>query len=300
MTGVAARVLVLLVLTARVCEGADNSDIPETSNAAGDGGEGRCGVIWFLHIGKTGGTTVQSQMDQEARKNEMTYVSLYDKQRLHWKWEESEEYARIRAEVFNSSRPQLLVQQHHHYLSYHGTPGMTPEFLNDHLRPLACEAYSKGCNFTLATVLRDPLSHFRSRSVYESTKHNAPHGKVFNFEADVKNCQGDDQTSFIDSNEQNANLTYATAVLRDHFSLVGKTENLDEFLEDMLEMGLGIKYLRQSRVMNTSPVDGVYASAFDPKYLDDIARCVAKDSLLYADFNKKTQKTTEPRFSCPS
>lgn len=290
------RVVVLLVVMS--VEGSSTME-PED--------EGQCGILWFLHIGKTGGTTVMSYMSDEAAKHDLRYVDFFSWDVPHWEWETSDCLKEIKAEVFGKDKPRLVVNHHH------GTPGMTPEFIRDHLQPLACAAYAKGCTFTLTTLLRQPVSHLRSFNVY---KHHLQkeRGELaqfdnFDFPKSLQECIYDFQATYIEHGSKatditinnGASLAYVTKVLRENFSLVGFTETLNEFLEDSFEMSFGIKFDGgvKTTIRNKSPVGGMYAAAFNDEFLDAVAPCVTKDSLLYIDFKTTQQKTTQPRFECP-
>ena len=94
-----------------------------------------CGVLWYLHIGKTGGTSVQLHLNKLSLSRNWTHVNLYVP---HGRWDQSTEWKRILAEL-HSPKPKLTVTQHH------GTPGIGAYFLEEVLRPAACRLKGQGC-----------------------------------------------------------------------------------------------------------------------------------------------------------
>ncbi len=119
-----------------------------------------CSVVWYLHIGKCGGTTVSEFLRTIAHLLNYTFFGFWNRDRAwSWQWETSGELACIREAVASGS-PHLIVEQHH------GTPGMSDDFVGRILQPLACATRRSNCSFTLATTIRDPIDHIRSLSIY--------------------------------------------------------------------------------------------------------------------------------------
>ena len=104
-----------------------------------------CGVLYFVHLGKTGGTEVTKHLSKLGPAAGWSYhvpQGSFDPD------EPSETWARVLADA-KQEKPKLIVHHHHH------APGVST-VLESALRPLACQMRAKGCGWTLATVLRNP------------------------------------------------------------------------------------------------------------------------------------------------
>merc|ERR1719364_466161 len=101
----------------------------------------QCGVLWFVHIPKNGGSTTWDYLKRNAAAN-------------HWKWNESDGWRDAEIEM-RKKEPKLIV---HWNTRAEGSGYM----MRNHLPQVACEMQAKGCDFQMATMLRDPVDHVTS------------------------------------------------------------------------------------------------------------------------------------------
>ena len=121
----------------------------------------RCGVLWFLHIGKTGGSTVADFL-KEASQNTAgwRFVDFWGKAaKPHWN--QSTGWRRIQQDLGASAAPRLAV--HHH----HGVPGVLAPELDAWLAHVRLQLEARGCALVVATVLREPASRALSHAAYD-------------------------------------------------------------------------------------------------------------------------------------
>ena len=126
-----------------------------------------CGVFWFLHIGKTGGTTVHYFLRSTAKQGKWTFVDLWSDpcdpllaSPNMTEWGRSPTWQPAAREL-GKRRPFLLVHQHH------CSPGMGAALLPQ-LQQLKHEMGLRGCSLALGTVLRDPVSRVLSSEQFNA------------------------------------------------------------------------------------------------------------------------------------
>ena len=155
----------------------------------------QCGLLWFLHIGKTGGSTVTTHLHGLAKMNNFTFLHLYSSDFTeNWsQWNSTEAAAKVESplwqqehescrlfpnqrgciervaagwqqvlhELQTASQPRVIVSQHH------SSVGFGEYMLDGVLRPLRSMLEAKGCQLITSTVLREPKKLTLSSLAYE-------------------------------------------------------------------------------------------------------------------------------------
>ena len=126
-------------------------------------GELKCGVLWFLHISQTGGSTVSSSLKAWARRpsSRWTYVDLYNRRKCEPglrstnmdDWAAAPSWQRVLKELAKP-KPRVALQSHDCSPS---AAALLPQ-----LQQLNATLQAKGCGLHLVTVLREPVSHAES------------------------------------------------------------------------------------------------------------------------------------------
>ena len=119
----------------------------------------RCGVLWFVHIGKTGGSTVDEFMKLASGHTKWDFVDFWGKAATPH-WNQSSGFRRIN-QVLAQPEPRLAV--HHH----HGVPGLLAPELDVWLTDLRRRLQALGCALIVSTVLREPVSRAISHATYD-------------------------------------------------------------------------------------------------------------------------------------
>jgi len=120
----------------------------------------QCGVIWFMHIGKTGGSTVTSLLRKLSMQTHWSFVDFWDWQRNpKWQWNASQEWHEI-CKLISERQPHLLVH-HHHFV-----PGVLDPSLMAWLEALRGHLQAQDCQLVVSTVLREPVSRALSEFEY--------------------------------------------------------------------------------------------------------------------------------------
>ena len=131
----------------------------QTPSAKADGK--KCGMVWFTHIPKTGGTSVREYLEKGAKLNDWEFHdSLFLQYVGHpnlpiFMWDSSDRWSEIET-ALRAEAPRVIV--HHH----DGMPGLGNERLRVFLNQTRHSLEAKGCSLTLATMLRSPVARFVS------------------------------------------------------------------------------------------------------------------------------------------
>ena len=127
----------------------------------------KCGVLWFLHVPKTGGSTMASYFKQRARNHKLhgwKFVDMWQDSStiedarpggpIYWGgWNKTAKWRSVLSEL-EADTPKLLVHAHHNM------PGLGSRyFATEVLAPLALKLANKGCELRFATVLRDAVEY---------------------------------------------------------------------------------------------------------------------------------------------
>lgn len=122
----------------------------------------KCGVLWFLHIPKTGGDTTKEYLKRLTMSSPWSMMDLYKwpicTPALHStnmsEWEGSTDWRRKALTELNKPKPRLVIHQHH---CSPGFADLLPE-----LKKLNATLRAKGCRLHLSTILRDPIERIVS------------------------------------------------------------------------------------------------------------------------------------------
>jgi hypothetical protein len=207
----------------------------------------QCGLYYFYHVGKCGGTSVRNWMIRLQQANPLNITSDFD----FWHYE-NEDYdwrqqLNDMEDVVYSGKlavgDKSWLSVHHH----HGAPGL--RFMMPRLRAWKTTLQSQGCDLILTTVLREPLSRARSivhykknfqrkdfEPFFESGKNNREEGVVnyLLFNKDLKVVPSAYSSEYFKGGpRQDILSTEAIDEVVDYlkeFDIVGQTNELDSFI----------------------------------------------------------------------
>jgi hypothetical protein len=206
----------------------------------------QCGVLWFLHIAKTGGRDIITQLKGQAlgplAKEEGGFVSArelpanwtfvelwYDRQMgaspmKSRRYKDTEAWKTMERALAEEAQPKVFVHDHNNMAGFDDE-----NMFDEVLRPMACALEARGCKLTLATMLREPTSRAKSHVFFEG---GVTHDNFQQRMSSISNYQ----THYLLHNHnfhkiqklEEADQARAAQMLQ-HFELVGRTEDHDEF-----------------------------------------------------------------------
>lgn len=201
-----------------------------------------CGLLWYTHVGKTGGDSVKTHLKARAKEQHWKFFDLYMPTRpielhLPHRWESTKVYADLLHEL-NSTHPRAVVHQHS------GFSGVGEYMLDRVFRPLACRFQHQtgnGCRVVLTTTLREPTARVLSHAAWADPKglERLKEGYFVTFARNLSNFQTKYQLFGSDwrmREMKGGNVTFDSMLLEPAlaclkmFDLVGRTEELDAFL----------------------------------------------------------------------
>jgi hypothetical protein len=134
----------------------------------------QCGMIWYTHIARTGGTNVRTMLQAEAEHYNWTFHdSLFLTYAVEGRvplertipadatWSSAPAWQAMLADL---EQPQPRVIVHHH----DGMPGLGNAELRTFLATTRSKLREQGCNLLMATVVRSPVT----RAVSDADQHN--------------------------------------------------------------------------------------------------------------------------------
>ena len=270
----------------------------------------KCGIFWFLHVPKTGGTTLMSYFNTHAAEQGWTYADMWNMAPkagdaatgpIHWAtWNKTAEWQKVEA-ALEEDAPKVLVHTHHNM------PGLGNRFFaTEVLAPLARKLESKGCELRFGAVLRDAVEHVKSAAFFGAVRDSDDMAKygprntnpmtkyvVYNYQSQwpyafksYPSPPGVDDTLYASAQK-----------ILSNFSLVGRTEELGEFVRTM-NLALGWPEDMVAERENTTPNDHHYKlSRAEVKTLEKLNLV---DNKLYKSFcRESTESICESRRAQP-
>ena len=144
----------------------------------------QCGVLWFLHIAKTGGRDIITQLKGQAlgplAKEDGGFVSArelpanwtfvelwYDRQMgaspmKSRRYKDTEAWKTMERALAEEAQPKVFVHDHNNMAGFDDE-----NMFDEVLRPMACALEARGCKLTLATMLREPNARAKSHVFFE-------------------------------------------------------------------------------------------------------------------------------------
>ena len=248
----------------------------------------QCGVLWFVHIPKNGGSTTWDYLKRNAAANHWKTAEIGapafalggPKQ---WKWNESDGWRDAEIEM-RKKEPKLIV---HWNTRAEGSGYM----MRNHLPQVACEMQAKGCDFQMATMLRDPVDHVTSEMGHQTMTPSVLQSHVSTFSnSQVKSLLFNDAENWPsaykhgDASADIQLIAPASSMIKD-FAIVGQTES----------MGPALKALQQTLGFAESSVQQLSAPPAEaPVTLAEEDIALIRDStevdhLLYNNLCSTTQ-----------
>merc|ERR1740117_2020646 len=128
---------------------------------------GQCGMLWFTHPPRTGGSSAWSVLERKAKRmgwhthDSIDMDSPGPHRNATWSWKRSKAWGSLLGHL-DVAAPTLLL--HHRQ----GMPGLSNLQLRAFLSRTKVSLEAKGCTLVLATLMRAPLS----RALSEAGTHN--------------------------------------------------------------------------------------------------------------------------------
>jgi hypothetical protein len=125
-----------------------------------------CGVLAFLHIGKTGGASITQHLRHQAHQANFTPYEVWwgnvpSWHRNQYDYSKDPVWVDFRKHAYGQEKPKITLALHH------GVPGIGRYMWEEELKPLAQKLHTKGCELRITTVLRDAEDRAMSNFNYD-------------------------------------------------------------------------------------------------------------------------------------
>ena len=203
----------------------------------------QCGVLWMLHVPKTGGTTLGRFMQQCAADRGFPAVDFRHSDARFFHGSTQKPWANLSAHVLAYPRPLAAVVHHM------GIPGLEPALYREVLLPLRAMLEAKNCTLRLVTMLRSPGERVISSLFYNATFKNGSSlmtpsrmaaalnhkgtNNLNNFQARfvVRGYPIHDSKWHAEKMADDTGLAHEALAVLGRFDAVGRTEELQETIE---------------------------------------------------------------------
>ena len=263
-----------------------------------------CGLLWYTHVGKTGGETVKRHLEYRSKAQKWGFRDLQMSSDppslfLPYRWEMTKTVNSLLT-ALNKTRPRIIVHQHQGY------GGVGAHQIDRWFRPLATRFRSGGrnesdCRVVLVTTMREPSSRAISHA-YQAGKYGQKgHHDDAVFEAFARE-QANFQTKYalfgddwrvkalrVADDAFDATLLPSALATLSYYDLVGRTEEMQAF-RDAIDARMGWPLL-DATVKHTSNSWAISGGGgrLPPtaRALEDARRYNAIDAQLYRSFCRR-------------
>ena len=109
-----------------------------------------CGALVYLHIGKTGGSSVESHLEEVSPAANFSYYKVWwEDESPKYNYTQDKHWVDFTNEMSTLAKPKATVSIHH------GVPGLAAYMWSSELLPMQQMLEAKGCELRLTTVVRD-------------------------------------------------------------------------------------------------------------------------------------------------
>ena len=122
-----------------------------------------CGALVYLHIGKTGGTSVESHLEEVSPAANFSFYKVRwgDDEDSKYNYTDDERWISFKNEMSTLTKPKATIAFHH------GVPGFAAYMWSTELLPMQQMLEAKGCELRLTTVLREGSKRSMSNLNYD-------------------------------------------------------------------------------------------------------------------------------------
>jgi len=124
-----------------------------------------CGLLYFVHIPKTGGSTIYNRLNHLGwESNRLYWGDGENNHTAEWvadkhAWKSSQAWKWVQQKLDSEQRPKMILEAHH------GAPGLHYMVAHE-LKDIACRLKSRGCQVRVITMLREPVERVISSLIF--------------------------------------------------------------------------------------------------------------------------------------